>query len=188
MNCTEITTRGHCNARALLVLTSLPSSSPSLKLVNAVNMRGRFPCCCLLAMPIKIKMQLIPVNTYPPYPPYKLGKIKEYKKKKKMAEKKDVGTGDRYHQTLFLLLSSGRYSPSTPSQIRSTCKVPARSQGQCVLLAPCSHEMKLSRERLDLYRSNEQWVPKSHLFSLQPRIDMCVREIFQRENAFSVCS
>lgn len=48
--------------------------------------------------------------------------------------------------------------------------------------------MELSREELDLHRSNEQRTPQSHLFRLQQRIEMCARRRFFREEMHFPCT
>lgn len=172
-------------------LTSLPSSSPSLKLVIAINMRGCSPCCCLLAMPIKIKTQWIPVNTYPLSI---LGRIGDYRGWLRQGCRK---RGEMPSNALVLFVCFcfcflkfrtlfSIFPPPLKSGPHTRSPLEVKTHVSC---CPHAHMWWSCLERgLDLYRGNEQWVPKSHLSSLQPRIDMCVREIFQRKNASSMCS
>lgn len=168
-------------------LTSLPSSSPSLKLVIAINMRGCSPCCCLLAMPIKIKTQWIPVNTYPLSV---LGRIGDYRGWLRQGCRK---RGEMPSNALvlfvfvFAFLNSGPYSPSSPPQIRSTYKVPAGSQDPCILLPPCSHVMELSRERAGFIQ--RQWTVSSQKPSIQSPAKnrhVCERDFSKRKCIFYV--
>lgn len=95
-------------------LTSLPSSWPSLKLVIAVNKRGCSPCCCLLAMPIKFKMQLVPVNTRPPY---SLGKFRDYSRvTEKSQEAEMIGVSKCSCFAFFFRTSVYIFHPQPPNQ------------------------------------------------------------------------
>jgi len=160
----------------------LSDSLPALQraIIKACNcckhLRGGSSCCCLLAFPIKGKMQLIPFDILQPWIGARLGH----------RETQEAVYRGRWWEATKLLVSSELYFPS-PENIQAHIEqVLLEAKTNCPSGPLVMQDGAVRRGARFTQKQRAANSPKPSIQAPAKNRDVCMREIFQKGNAFSM--